>query len=257
MQEIRSAYAQKKNWEKQFPLNYFLIRPLSFYLTYITLRVTRDPAKIAIFGFALGVIGCFLLASSSIWSIWPGILLIFLFSILDAVDGNVARTTNNVTLFGKYLDGLLGDLIYGSYPFFLGVGLYFSADRLPHHLIETLPNEHLKALPLFFGSVVLISHLWAASFETRFDNYRLQKEGCAPSSKTNLSKPIAKSRRSEKWYYLIFINIDCLNNQLLLFVILSFLKLEIFAILFLACFFTTKAFFYLIFYYRKSNYILK
>ena len=92
VQEIRSAYAQKKNWEKQFPLNYFLIRPVSFYITYFTLKVTLDPAKVAIFGFVLGVIGCFLLMFSSICSIWPGFFLIFLFSLFDAVDGNVART---------------------------------------------------------------------------------------------------------------------------------------------------------------------
>lgn len=257
LQDIRSAYSQKKTWEKQFPLNYFLVRPLSFYLTYITLRVTRDPSKVALFGFALGIIGCLLLALSSIYSIWPGLLFVFLFSILDAVDGNVARTTNNVTLYGKYLDGFLGDLIYGSYQFFLGIGLYFSASWPPHHLIAALPNEHLKALPLFLGSVILIGHLWAISFETRFDNYRIQKEGFTPIGETTLSKPISKSRRSEKWYYLIFINIDSLNSQLLLFTILSFLKLEIFALLFFACFFTAKAFFYLFFFYRKAKYILK
>ena len=34
---------------------------------------------------------------------------------MDAVDGNIARTTRNVTYYGKFLDGLLGEIIEGSY----------------------------------------------------------------------------------------------------------------------------------------------
>jgi len=253
MQEIRSAYAQKKNWEKQFPLNYFLIRPLSFYLTYITLRVTRDPAKVAIFGFVLGVIGCFLLMFSSICSIWPGFFLIFLFSFFDAVDGNVARTTKNVTLFGKFLDGYLGDLIYRGYPFSLGIGLHFSPDRLPHRLIATITHEHAIALPLLLGSLILISGLWATSFERTYDAYRVQKEGCLPIGQADVKKPIAKSTRSGRWYYLVFVNIDSTNTQLLLLLILSLLGLEIWFLFFLTCFFCTKAIYFFVFYYNKSQ----
>ena len=252
LKDIRFAYIQKKNWEKQFPLNYLFVRPVSFYITYFTLKVTQDPGKIAIFGFFLGALGCFLLALSSIYSIWPGFLLIFLFSLFDAVDGNVARTTNNVTLFGKFLDGFLGDLIYRSYPFFLGIGLCFSPQPLPDFLIAHLTDQHAVAIPLFLGSVALISGLWASCFERTFHAYHLQKEGCQPISQADLKKPVTKSTRSGRWYYMLFLNIDSLNNQLLLLLLFCEINQMIWFLFLLACFFVTKAIYFFLFYYDKA-----
>jgi hypothetical protein len=253
LDDIRSAYVQKRIWEKQFPLNYFLVRPVSFYITYLTLKVTLDPAKVAIFGFVLGAFGCLIMACSPVYPIWLALLLIFLFSILDAVDGNVARTTNNVTLFGKYLDGLLGELIEGIYPFSLGIGLYLSRDSLPSDFVQALAKHHARTLPLLLGALILICKLWSKLFERGYEVYRIQKEGCPPIGQVNLKKPIAKSTRSGRWYYLVFINIDSLNTQLLLLLILSLLGLEIWFLFFLACFFCTKAIYFFFFYYNKSK----
>jgi hypothetical protein len=256
LEDIRSAYIQKKAWEKQFPLNYFFVRPASFYITYVTLRVTQDPAKVAIFGFTLGALGCLLIAFSSLYYVWSGLLLILSFSLMDAVDGNVARTTQNVTLFGKYLDGLLGELIENTYPFSLGIGLYLSGNAVHSDFVLAFAKHHAKTLPLFLGASILICKLWSKLFERGYEVYRIQKEGFTPVAKANLQKPFEKSKYSRQWYYLLFINLDSLNNQLLLLTIFILLKLEIWFLFILASFYFFKAILSFIYYFLRTRSLL-
>ena len=253
LKQIKDAYIQKKEWEKQFPMNYFFVRPVSFYLTYLALKVTRDAAKVAIFGFSLGVIGCFFLATSSFFSIWPGILFVALYSFSDAVDGNIARTTLNVTLFGKYLDGLLGELIDGSYLLFFGIGLYFSWDASKDPVISYLLPKHTQILPLLLGALSLISRLWATHFRNSYEIYRIRREGLQPVDDSQVKSIIGKSKYHDRWYFLVLINLESLNTQLLLLILLAIIGLEIWFLVFFTCFFMGRAFIYFIFYFTKTK----
>jgi phosphatidylglycerophosphate synthase len=251
--QIKGSFVQKKEWEKQFPINYFFVRPLSFYLTWLVLKVTQDPAKVAIFGFCLGIAGCSLLATSHLFSLWPGLLLVILYSISDAVDGNVARTTQNVTLFGKYFDGLLGEIIDGSYFFFLGIGLYYSGAGTKDPVFSTLIPTHSQVIPLLLGSVILISKLWATIFRNLYDRYKAQKDGLAPFDASQAKNIIGKSRYHDRWYFRIFINLESLNTQLLLLILFAALGIEIWFLILFACFFAGRALLYLVFYFTKTK----
>jgi phosphatidylglycerophosphate synthase len=251
--QIKESYVQKKEWEKQFPINYFFVRPLSFYLTWLVLKITRNPAKVAIFGFCIGVTGCFFLAIPHLVTLWPGLLLVILYSISDAVDGNVARTTQNVTLFGKYLDGLLGELIDGGYFFFLGVGLYYSGFGAEDPVFSTLIPTHSQAIPLLLGSVILISKLWAAIFRNLYEIYKARKDGLAPFNDFQPGSIIGKSRYHDRWYFRIFVNLESLNTQLLLLILFAVLGIEIWFLLLFACFFAGRALIYLVFYFTRTK----
>ncbi len=251
--QIKESYVQKKEWEKQFPINHFFVRPLSFYLTWLVMKVTHNPAKVAVFGFCIGIAGCFFLATSYVFSIWPGLLLVILYSISDAVDGNVARTTQNVTLFGKYFDGLLGEIIDGSYFFFLGVGLYFSGAGTESSVFSTLAPAHSKVIPLLLGSIILISKLWATIFRNLYDIYKAQKDGLAPFDPSQATTIIGKSRYHDRWHFRIFINLESLNTQLLLLILFSALGIEIWFLILFACFFSGRALIYLAFYFTRTK----
>lgn len=251
--QIKEPYVQKKEWEKQFPINYFFVRPLSFYLTYLVLKVTQDPAKVAIFGFCLGIIGCSFLATSHLFSLWPGLLLVILYSISDAVDGNVARTTQNVTLFGKYFDGLLGEIIDGSYFFFLGIGLYYSGAGTADPVFSKLIPTHSQAIPLLLGSVILISKLWATIFRNLYEIYKAQKDGLAPFNASQSTTIIGKSRYHDRWYFRIFINLESLNTQLLLLILFAALGIEIWFLILFTYFFAGRALIYLVFYFTRTK----
>jgi len=253
LKQIKDAYIQKKEWEKQFPINYFFVRPFSFYLTYVVLKVTRNPAKMAIFGFTLGVIGCVFLATATLFSLWPGILFIALYSLSDAVDGNIARTTHNVTLFGKYLDGLLGELIDGSYLFFLGMGLYFSWYGCKDSVISLLLPNHTQMLPLILGALSLIARLWATHFRNSYEIYRVRKKGLQPVDDSLVKSTIGKSKYHDRWYFLVLVNLESLNTQLLLLILLAIIGLEVWFLVFFACFFVVRALIYFIFYFTKTK----
>jgi phosphatidylglycerophosphate synthase len=219
----------------------------------MVLKVTSNPAKVAIFGFSLGVIGCFLLASSSVFSIWPGILFIALYSLSDAVDGNIARTTHNVTLFGKYFDGILGELIEGNYLFFLGIGLYFSWDGFQDPIIAPFLQSHAQILPVILGALAPISKLWVTYFRDSYEIYRVQKEGLPPVEDSQVKNVIGKSRYHKHWYFLALINLESLNTQLLFLVLLAAMGFEIWFLIFAACFFVGRALIYSIFYFAKTK----
>lgn len=257
LKQIKQSYHQKKEWEKQFPINYFVVRPMSFYLTYLVLKVTRNPAKVAVFGFILGMLGCFLLVCSAIWSVWIGIVLISLYSVSDAIDGNIARTTQNVTLYGVYLDGLLGDLIDGNYFFFLGIGLYFLGYNRDASNITVLAQEHVNNIPIILGAIIVICRLWANTFESRYYIYKNKKEGLAPFDRSKLLLNTGKSRMSGRWYFRIYLNIGCLNNQLVLLIILAVFRLEIWFLVFFSCFFISKALFYSVYYFGRTKSLLQ
>lgn len=253
LEQIKEAYIQKKEWEKQFPLNYFFVRPISFYITYVILKITTKAARVAFFGALLGICGCFLLAYSFRWSIWPGIIFIALYSVSDAVDGNVARTTNDVTLWGIYLDGLIGTVIDTNYLFFLGTGLYLSGAGIADPIISSFLKEHAHYAPFLFGSLITIFKLWAIFFQNSYETFKLRKEGVPAYSESQAKRIIGTSRLSKSWYFLIFINLDSLNNQLLLLIISTMFKLEIWFLAFFTFYFAAKALIYLLYYFKKTN----
>jgi phosphatidylglycerophosphate synthase len=253
LQEIRDAYMQKKSWEKQFPINYYIVRPLSFFLTHVILKITTNPARVAAWGFIIGLLGLISLSCTLIFSLWPGIIFIILYSISDAVDGNIARTTSNVTLFGIYLDGLLGEFIDGNYFFFLGLGCYLAGTSINDPMISQLGRDYARALPLFLGAWIIICRLWSSNFESRYQTFRIKKEGLAPLDNSQIYKTIGKSSLSNRWYYLLFINIECLNNQLLLLVLLTALDLETWFLLIFALFYSTKAIVFFFLYLRMAR----
>ncbi len=257
LEQIKKAYIQKKEWEKQFPINYFFVRPISFYITYVILKITTRADRIAYFGALLGICGCFFLAYSFRWSVWPGIIFVALFSISDAVDGNVARTTNDETLWGIYLDGLIGTLIETSYLFFLGTGLYLSGTGISDPIISSFFHEHAHYVPFVFGSLITIFKLWSFYFASSYEIFQSRKEGVSPFTEAHAKKTIGTSRFSKQWYFLIFINLDSLNNQLLLLIISAIFKLEIWFLIFFTCYFAAKALLYLLYYFKKTSKALR
>ena len=254
LKDIIRSFDQKKLWEKQFPINYYIVRPLSFIVTWLIMKLTHSPGKVAWAGLIIGILSFFAFTGLSLFSLWPGLILMSVFSLLDAVDGNIARTTDNVTLFGKYLDGLFGDIIDGNYFFFLGLGLYFS-DNFDGNFIQ-LFGKHSSIVPFFSGAAIVICRLFGKIFESRYEVYISRNKGFVSSGKNNVKNIIEKSTLSNRWYYILYINLDSLNNQLLLLIIFTAVNhIELFLLLF-ACFYILKAFYSFFFYFHKTKKVL-
>ena len=252
LKEIARSFEQKKEWEKQFPVNYYIVRPLSFLITYFVIRLTNSPDRIAWIGFIIGLAGCFSFLGINLWSAWLGVILLFTFSLLDAVDGNIARTTGNVTYHGRFLDGLLDETIEASYCLCIGLGLSVGFPIFPG-ATNNIAATHSSILPLLSGVIIMGGRLFCSFVDLKYEYHFFEKQGANNRIKTNINDKIQSSTFRDKWYYQVFININLLNNQIVILVIcLWFGKIAFFLSL-LAPYYLVRAVVYFVFFLRRAK----
>jgi len=109
-----------------------ILRPLSFPVSWLALKMKLTPAFISYFSGILAIIGGVLFA-------WPsgdfcpylpampyfagiGVILLNFFSVLDCVDGNMARVSGKAGPWGGWADAVMGFIAYTSV--FFSTGLY-------------------------------------------------------------------------------------------------------------------------------------
>ena len=108
VEDIRSQFPkEKKNFEKYNLWVRPIIRPSSYYLTWLFLRLGISANNISYFSLIIGTIGCILLAFNTYKGMIIGALLINFYDLLDSVDGNMARCTNTCSKYGALLDNVV------------------------------------------------------------------------------------------------------------------------------------------------------
>lgn len=252
LKEIARSFEQKRNWERQFPVNYYIVRPLSFLITYFIIRLTNFPSRIAWIGFVIGLAGCFSFLGINLLSAWPGIILLFIFSLLDAVDGNIARTTGNVTYYGKFLDGLLGEIIEASYCLCLGLGISVGFSIFSG-ATNNIVAPHSSILPLLSGVIIISGRLFSSFIDLKYEYHLSEKQGSNNRAKTNINDKIQSSTFRDKWYYRIFININLLNNQIIVLVLCLWFGKITFFLYILAMYYLVRAIIYFVFFLRRAK----
>lgn len=246
LDDIAASFHQKKNWEKQFPLNCHVVRPVSFYITYLIMKLTDSPGKIAWAGFFTGLAGCFSFVGIHLWSPWPGIVLLSAFSLLDAVDGNVARTTGNVTHYGMLLDSVLGEIIESGYCLCIGIGLGIRV------MIQT--PEHSALLPVICGAVIMGGRLAGSFIDVKYESVLLKKRGHAE----DIHGEIGVSTYRRNLFYLVFINCNLLNNQIVFLAICVWFDVMPLFLIVLACYYCVRVItFFVFFMHRAKNTLSK
>lgn len=208
IEEIKASYAQKRDWEKQFPVSRYIFRPVSFAVAALLSRVTNSPEALAWFGLAVGLLSSWLLLKLGAYGPWPGVAGLAAFALLDAVDGNMARVTGRVTLYGKMLDSVLGRTAEGLYLPALACGLAL-AGREPCAARAGGPGWLLVAA----GFWALCASLYSGILETTYDYFKLQK---APAGPADVTAVIGSSRFRGNPLYAVFINLNAFNVQVLL-----------------------------------------
>lgn len=251
--QIKNAYIQKKDWERQFPISYFLFRPISFYLTYLVIQITESPSRVAWVGFAIGLTGCFSLLLTPTWTIWPGVLLLILYAMSDAVDGNIARVTKNVTYYGKFLDGILGIIIEGTYCFWLGLGLYRDSGNsyIGNLLVGFEPYD--KILLILAGVAIMSGMLYSSKFEVTYRVHLIQKQKVEGSFQETLNQNIQSSTYRKYWWYLLFINLHAFNLQLIILALCAALNVVHLFLFFFAIYYLFRLLVFFVFYFHRAK----
>ena len=103
-----------------------------------------SPNSITLLGFAVCVVSAYLVASG--WLIWGGVVFLA-GSILDLMDGALARLTGQGTPFGALLDSVFDRL--GEAALFVGLGIY------------ALRGDHSGDYRAFFITALLLALIFS------------------------------------------------------------------------------------------------
>jgi phosphatidylglycerophosphate synthase len=97
------------------------LRPLSYPLTWLALACGLSPNAVTWISVFFVLAGGVLLALAGGVSQWIGLGGLFIFSILDAVDGNMARTLKKPNPWGSWTDAAGGYIAYTATLLALGI----------------------------------------------------------------------------------------------------------------------------------------
>ena len=119
----------------------FVLRPISFPVSWAALRMGLSPAFISYFSALVSIAGGILFA-------WPvsclagiGIILLNFFSVLDCVDGNMARVSGKAGPWGGWADAASGFIAYTSVFFASGIYMYWKTLWWPVLLVAGLTSS--------------------------------------------------------------------------------------------------------------------
>jgi phosphatidylglycerophosphate synthase len=213
LRDVKAAYAQKRDWERQFPTNYWIFRPLSFPVTVAVLCVTTRPAVVAWAGCALGLAGGASLLGLGRWTAWPGVALLLLFALLDAVDGNIARVTGCVSHGGKWLDGFVGETVEGSVFAWLGAGLYLRGGTGP--VLAALGVAD-PAVLLVLGAAATAARWYGSMVQAGFGTHALRHAAEQGATLPRAADRVGSSRYRGAWWHWLLLNGNTFTVQCLL-----------------------------------------
>ncbi|MBI4456219.1 MAG: CDP-alcohol phosphatidyltransferase family protein [Acidobacteria bacterium] len=250
--DIKGAHSQKKDFDRQFPLSYFVVRQLSFYLSHLLLKITHSPSRVAYWGLLIGVVGCLLLVFIPELTPWPGLGLLVAYVLFDAADGNIARVTDNVTSYGRFLDALIGDIVEGSYFFWIGLGLY----RESHDLLLIRYLDTGEASGAFLvavaGAVSSFGRLYSHIMRGYYFYYSRQHTQIQ-AFEDNVAQAEEDSKYRKSWWYLIYLNLGSIDLQLLFFGVCAGVGILDVFLIFYAVYYFVQSVLFMVFYVYKAQ----
>lgn len=129
IKELRKVCQPYYKFEESIFLAY-LIRSFSIYFTRIFILLKISANQTSVLSLLFGLVGSVLVMMMSPWYIFFGSVCLIIHTVLDFVDGEVARYTNNGTLTGKYMDDVNHSINVPMLMFLLSFGLYELTDNI-------------------------------------------------------------------------------------------------------------------------------
>ncbi len=167
LKDIRNQYTFEKQLQDKNTnfWVYLFNRKLSFYPTWLFLRLGLSANQITLLSIIVGLVGCVYFSFGGRDNFIIGAIFINVWAILDCVDGNMARLLNSSNKYGWFLDSITGFLLNSVLLFSLGIGIYFNNDNFIHVLsaMFKLSNPQIISISvLIIGCLGSISALFYA-----------------------------------------------------------------------------------------------
>lgn len=146
----------KKEFNRYLLWSDNVLSRISCYPTWLFLKLGISANQTTVIAIIIGCTGCIFLAFGSYWTAITGALLVNIGSLLDAVDGNIARYNNSSSRFGAFIDGLNAYIISALLFVCIGIGVYRHPDPVLNSLVYSLMGIELSQ------SIFLILGAWAS-----------------------------------------------------------------------------------------------
>lgn len=125
LKSLTATYTNEKKQADSFWTRWVL-RPISFPISLVALRLGFTPNMVSWISALLAILGGALFGLGHLWAKpvpvqLGGIVLLFVFSVLDCADGNMARARNKANPWGSWTDAVGGYIAYTAA--LLGLGM--------------------------------------------------------------------------------------------------------------------------------------
>src|SRR5690348_10040033 len=130
LRDVRSSYSANKAADERHDLMFrFFARPLSFPVALVGLRLGLTPNQVTVGSLILNLLGLGMMASGYRATMAWGVGLLLVSLVLDAADGNMARTAQRFSPLGEWLEGVGAYIIQGAFHVAGGVGAWLALTR--------------------------------------------------------------------------------------------------------------------------------
>jgi phosphatidylglycerophosphate synthase len=119
----------------------FVLRPLSFPLAAGALNLGLSAAAVSYFSALVSLAGGVLFSFPGYLLPGLGVILLNFFSVLDCVDGNMARASNTAGPWGGWADAVMGFVAYTSVFFASGIYIFIRTLWWPVLVIAGLTSS--------------------------------------------------------------------------------------------------------------------
>ena len=148
---LKQSYGTKEFEDRTDSLvSRFLYRPVSFYLSVPFVWVRCSANQVTLLRIPVAIMGTVLIVTGTWANTLIGCSLYTLCTLLDYVDGNIARLYGNASEKGAFLDALVHVFERSLLPISVAVGLYIRRDRLLTHY--PISSQYIFFVGLF-GSI--------------------------------------------------------------------------------------------------------
>jgi|SRR5690242_7486535 len=148
LHDVRASFSGAKAAQERHDLMFrFFARPLSFPIAWVALQIGFTPNHVTVVSLFLNLAGLGMMASGYRNTVAWGIGLLLVSLVLDAADGNMARTAKHFSPMGEWLEGVGAYILQGAFHVAGGVGAWLA-------LMRGLPISRWPLDPAWGGVLV-------------------------------------------------------------------------------------------------------
>jgi len=129
-----------------------IVRPLSFYLALIFLRINVTANQVTFLSLVLGLISCIFFTIGGNNNCAIALVVLFFAILFDFADGIMARFNKQATYYGSFLDGVSDAIIHSLIPLSVGIGFY---NKKIHGEILVLEPVYFLILGSYLSLIII------------------------------------------------------------------------------------------------------